>query len=53
MAITAWSAKVLSRSICFSLNGLISLRLMHEHSDRLIVAHQRHGERGAMAIRSA
>ena len=34
MAITAWSAKVLTSSICLSVNGRTSCADQHDHADR-------------------
>ena len=49
MAITAWSAKVLSRLICFSLNGRTSVRLITSAPDRLVLAHEGRREHRAVA----
>ena len=49
MAMTAWSAKVVTSSICFSVNGLISIAPDHEDADGLVVAHERHGKHRPVA----
>ena len=54
IAITAWSAKVLSSSICLSVNGpRLAVRASDEHADRLALAQHRHGEDAAVAARAA
>ena len=45
MAITAWSAKVVTSSICLSVNGLTSRGVEHEDADRRPVAQERHSKR--------
>ena len=47
MAITAWSAKVWTSSICLSVNGSTLLRQQSEYADRLALAQQRHAKHGA------
>ena len=49
MAIAAWSANVFKSSICFSLNCLTSVRRMTSTPIGLLVAHQRRGDKRAMA----
>ena len=49
MAITAWSAKVATSSICLSVNGRTSCRVSVEHADRHALAQHRHAEHGAEA----
>ena len=54
MAISAWSAKVVTSSICLSLNGCTTGRRQHDDADRDIVAQQRDAEdraKTAMALR--
>ena len=46
MAMTAWSAKVLSSSICLSLNGRTSVRRIDDDADRGVIPHQGRGENG-------
>ena len=45
IAITAWSAKVRTSSICRSVNGSTRWRASVDHADRLAFAQQRHAER--------
>ena len=52
IAITAWSAKVVTSSICLSVNGRAVLRVNKNHADRRSLAHQRHAKHGAKAAES-
>ena len=52
IAITAWSAKVVTSSICLSVNGRTSVRVRRQHADRHALAQQRHAEHGAEAAES-
>ena len=47
MAMTAWSAKFLTNSICLSVNGRTSGRDRADGADQLAVLEQRHAEKGA------
>ena len=49
MAMTAWAAKFLTNSICFSVNGRTSWRYITDCSDQLAVLEQWHGDYGASA----
>ena len=49
MAITAWSAKVVTSSICLSVNGRTVRRLDQNDTDRGTLAQQGHAEMGAIA----
>ena len=48
IAITAWSAKVVTRSICFCVNGSHALSGENDNADRFVLAQQRHAERSAL-----
>ena len=52
IAITAWSAKVVTSSICLSVNGRTVLRCNDEDADRRPFPQQRHTEQGTKAAKS-
>ena len=47
IAITAWSAKVVTSSICLSVNGRTVPARQRDHADRGALAQHRHAEHGA------
>ena len=49
MAITAWSAKVLSRAICLSVERADFRPANHDRPDGNTLAQQRHGQDGSNA----
>ena len=51
IAMTAWSAKVRTSSICRSVNGSTRFRRKHDNADRLAVAQQRHPKHGTSSSR--
>ena len=50
IAITAWSAKVVTSSICLSVNGATVLRIEHDDADRPPLAQQRIAEHRALLV---
>ena len=52
IAITAWSAKVVTSSICLSVNGRTALRCKNDHPDRRAFAQQGNAEDSAIAAES-
>ena len=48
IAITAWSAKVVTSSICLSVKGRSVRRMQRDDADRTAVAQQRHAEHRAL-----
>ena len=48
MAMTAWSAKVLTSSICLSVKGLTSVARQRQHADGNALAQHWHAEHGAI-----
>ena len=52
IAITAWSAKVVTSSICFSVNGRTSCARQSQNADRNALAQHGHAEHGAKAAQS-
>ena len=51
IAITAWSAKVVTSSICLSVNGSTLVRVKNEDADRGSLAQQRDAERRAIVAK--
>ena len=51
MAMTAWSAKVVSSSICVSVKGIASTRTIVDGADRRVAAQHRHGNHAAVTDR--
>ena len=49
IAITAWSAKVVTSSICLSVNGRAAVTLQNNHADGHSFAHQRNAQYRAIA----
>ena len=52
IAITAWSAKVVTSSICLSVNGSTARARQRDDADRRSLAQQRHAEHGADSRRA-
>ena len=48
MAMTAWSAKVVTSSICLPVNGLTLSPRQVDHADHRVPAQQRHAEHGSL-----
>ena len=47
IAITAWSAKVVTSSICLSVKGSYRRAVQHDDADRAALAQERHAEHRA------
>ena len=52
IAMTAWSAKLVTSSICLSVNGRTSCAIDDDDADQLVVLEHRDDEHGAHAARS-